>query len=156
MCQKDVGNQSDKQGREVACCFLVIINHWLLFLECLNVIAAVRISKNKQIEKKSWQVFNYAWTPLFLVIWCMPWRRGKMWTGTNIVFYNDTRLPLWHFSFVGRRSFPSLTPIVLKWSETTGVSEFLVQHCAWDSFWPQLCSVGQHRVEEKHLSSFLL
>lgn len=50
MCQKDVGNQSDKQGREIACCFLVIINQRPLFLEFLNVISVVIISKNRQIE----------------------------------------------------------------------------------------------------------
>jgi len=65
VCQKDVENQSDKQGREVACCFLVIINQWPFFLEFLNVIAAVIISKNRQIEKKSWQVFNYAQITVF-------------------------------------------------------------------------------------------
>lgn len=56
MCQKDVGNQSDKRGREIACCFLVIINQRPQFQEFLNVIAAVIISKNKQIERSSGRV----------------------------------------------------------------------------------------------------
>lgn len=65
MCQKDVGNQSDKRGREIACCFLVIINQRPQFQEFLNVIAAVIISKNKHIERRSGGVLIVLELPFF-------------------------------------------------------------------------------------------
>jgi len=65
VCQKDVVNQSDKRGREIACCFLVIINQRPQFQEFLNVIAAVIISKNRHIERRSGGVLIVLELPFF-------------------------------------------------------------------------------------------
>lgn len=128
MCQKDVGNQSDKQGREVACCLLEIIKQWPLLLEFSAVIAAVIISRNKQMgrgkKRESGGRFLIMLELLFLCCAMMcAWEERRAVDRYKYSLYclsvslrrrkGHKVMPisaLWHFSLLGSTSFPFLPP----------------------------------------------